>query len=137
MLEEQQRQREQWLAEKEQKEAAKRAKEAEENAEKERLLQKRREEREAKRQAKLDAIRRAEEEAAAEAERQVLNDPWTQDQQLAFETALLQFPYFMEKAERWASVADAVVGKSKNQCMARYKFLKDYVAKRKATAEAA
>ena len=137
MLEEQQRQREQWLAEKEQKEAAKRAKEAEENAERERLLQIRREEREAKRQAKLEAIRRAEEEAAAEAERQVLNDPWTQEQQLAFETALLQFPYFMEKTERWTSVANAVAGKSRNQCMARYKFLKEFVAKKRAALEAA
>ena len=137
LLEEQQRQREQWLLEKEQKEAAKRAKEAEEKAEKELLLQKRREEREARRHAKLAAIRKAEEEAATEAERQVLNDPWTQEQQLAFEAALLQYPYYVEKSERWMMVANAVEGKSRNQCMARYKFLKEFVAKKKAVAEAA
>jgi hypothetical protein len=62
----------------------------------------------------------------------VLADPWTQEQQIAFENALLAYPNYLEKSERWSAVADSVEGKSRNQCMARYKFLKEFVAKKKA-----
>jgi hypothetical protein len=37
----------------------------------------------------------------------------------------------MDKTERWAKIAAAVGGKSRNQCMARYKFLKEFVAQKK------
>ena len=43
-----------------------------------------------------------------------------------------------EKEERWNSIAAQVDGKTRNQCMARYKFLKDLVRQRnRAAAEAA
>jgi hypothetical protein len=37
----------------------------------------------------------------------------------------------MEKSERWGKIAVAVGGKTRNQCMARYKFLKDFVTQKK------
>ena len=79
----------------------------------------------------MEAQRLAEEAEAAAAERQVLADPWTQEQQVAFETALLDYPFFVEKNERWMKIADRVQGKTRNQCIMRYKFLKEYVEKRK------
>lgn len=66
----------------------------------------------------------------------VLSDMWTQEQQTALKAALLQFPSSMEKAERWTKVAEQVEGKTKQQCLAWYKYLKDYVAKQKISATA-
>jgi hypothetical protein len=85
----------------------------------------------------MEAIRKQVAEAAAAAERQVLADPWTQEQQVAFEDALLCFPEHVEKAERWMQVAGRVEGKSRNECMARYKFLKEFVAKKRAIRKSA
>jgi hypothetical protein len=61
----------------------------------------------------------------------VLADPWSQEQQVAFETALLEFTSSMDKLERWTKIAKAVGDKSKNQCLARYKYLKEYVVQKK------
>jgi DnaJ family protein C protein 1 len=57
----------------------------------------------------------------------VLSDLWTQDQQLRFESALLTFTSDLVKRERWVKVAAAVGGKSVNQCLARYKYIKHFV----------
>lgn len=62
----------------------------------------------------------------------MLADPWTQEQQVSFETALLDYPSWLEKSERWTNIAESVDGKSRNQCMARYKFLKEFVSKKRA-----
>lgn len=61
----------------------------------------------------------------------VTSDIWTQEQQHAFETALLQFPSSVEKNERWNNIAANVEGKSRQQCLARYKFLKAWVGAQK------
>ena len=61
----------------------------------------------------------------------VMADVWTQEQQVAFEDALLEFTPLVEKHERWSCIANRVVGKNKNQCIMRYKFLKEYVALKK------
>lgn len=94
---------------------------------------KRKEEREARKAAKIAARLEAEAVARAEAEAKVLADPWTQEQQFAFEGALLDFTVNckFEKAERWARISERVDGKNRNQCLARYKFLKEYVKKQK------
>lgn len=65
-------------------------------------------------------------------EEKVLADPWTQDEQIAFENALLSYTPMLEKHERWSLIAAQVPGKSCNQCIFRYKFLKEYVALQKA-----
>jgi hypothetical protein len=64
----------------------------------------------------------------------VLADFWTQDQQLAFERALLQYPGGgnTDKLDRWKTIALSSEGKSVNQCISRYRYLKDYIATKKA-----
>ena len=65
-------------------------------------------------------------------------DVWSQAQQQQLETALAHFPMGMDKNERWASIAAAVPGKSKKQCVERFKFVKtQLLAKKKAEKKAA
>ena len=49
---------------------------------------------------------------------------WTQQQQRQLEAALREFPASMEKNDRWRSIAGAVSGKNKKECVARFKFLR-------------
>jgi DnaJ family protein C protein 2 len=58
----------------------------------------------------------------------VLEDEWTQDQQNALEMALLNYPPSVEKHERWTKIANEVPNKNKQQCLARYKYLKEFIA---------
>lgn len=60
------------------------------------------------------------------------NDKWTQEQQIAFENALLTAPYSKsfvgsqveaERYDRWCYIASKVEGKTMNQCLLRYKLL--------------
>ena len=64
------------------------------------------------------------------AEKIVLEDIWTQEQQIRFETALLQYTSSMEKWERWNKISLHVKDKTKNQCIMRYRYLKEYVYKK-------
>ena len=62
-------------------------------------------------------------------------DIWTQEQQNCLEIALLDAPYTtgesrLEKEQRWDFVASAVDGKSRNQCLNRYKLLKQMTKNR-------
>jgi hypothetical protein len=80
------------------------------------------------RKAEKEAKRRALEQAKQQAfESAVLADVWTQEQQVLFEQALLQFTLLTEKKERWTKIAEAVGCKSLQQCLARYKYLKALV----------
>lgn len=54
---------------------------------------------------------------------------WTQNQQKLLELALQQFP--RGTAERWDRIAKVVPGKSKEECMIRYKMLAELVQKKK------
>lgn len=58
----------------------------------------------------------------------VIQDLWTQEQQEMFEEALLKFTADIPKHDRWTSVAANVPGKSKQQCIARYKYIKQLVS---------
>lgn len=96
------------------------------------ILAKKRADKEQKRKAKEEE--RIAQHAAARAalEAIVLADIWTQEQQTAFESALLENTPMVEKHERWSNIAAAIPGgKTKNQCILRYKFLKEYVALKK------
>merc|ERR1711971_1184963 len=53
---------------------------------------------------------------------------WSQEQQRSLEVALAQFP--KGSAERWDRIAGKVEGKSKEQCMARFKQLAEQVKKK-------
>lgn len=54
---------------------------------------------------------------------------WSQQQQKALESALTQYP--KGSAERWDRIAGKVPGKTKEQCMARFKELAEIVKKKK------
>ncbi|CAM9565388.1 unnamed protein product [Ectocarpus sp. 12 AP-2014] len=70
--------------------------------------------------------------------REPREDVWSQAQQQQLETALARFPMGMDKNERWASISAAVPGKSKKQCVERFKFVKtQLLAKKKAEKKAA
>lgn len=57
---------------------------------------------------------------------------WSQEQQKCMEAALQRFPKGTE--DRWDRIAEAVPGKSKEECMIRFKFLVEQL-KRKKTEE--
>ena len=124
-----------WKRLKAERDAAKEAAEREERERVEKILAAKRAEREARRAARQK--RREEVEAArqAAAEEKARNDPWTQEQQDGFERACLEFTVAYEKEQRWNSIAAQVNGKTCNQCMARYKFLKDLIRQRRRSAE--
>ncbi|CAM9187553.1 unnamed protein product [Scytosiphon promiscuus] len=70
--------------------------------------------------------------------REPREDVWSQSQQQQLEAALARFPMGMDKNERWASISAAVPGKSKKQCVERFKFVKtQLLAKKKAEKKAA
>ena len=69
----------------------------------------------------------AEQERKKQFEQAIIEDEWTQAQQTAFELALLDNPASVEKHERWTKISQAVEGKNKQQCLARYKFLKEFI----------
>ncbi|KAL3221647.1 hypothetical protein MRX96_029275 [Rhipicephalus microplus] len=54
---------------------------------------------------------------------------WSQEQQKCMEAALQMFPKGTE--DRWDRIAEAVPGKSKEECMLRFKFLVEQLKRRK------
>ncbi|KAM3820804.1 dnaJ homolog subfamily C member 1 isoform 1-T1 [Vipera latastei] len=57
------------------------------------------------------------------------DDLWTQNQQKLLELALQQYP--KGTLERWDKIAKCVPGKSKEECMTRYKLLVELIQKKK------
>uniref|UniRef100_A0A3Q4HZ34 DnaJ homolog subfamily C member 1-like n=1 Tax=Neolamprologus brichardi TaxID=32507 RepID=A0A3Q4HZ34_NEOBR len=78
-----------------------------------------------RRQRDFDPAAVDEEEAEPQPEPTV----WTQNQQKLLELALQQFP--RGTPERWDRIAKVVPGKSKEECMIRYKILAELIQKRK------
>ena len=56
---------------------------------------------------------------------------WNADQQLQLEFALKKYPASMDKVERWNAIAEEVDGKSRKECVERYKFLREQVTAKK------
>lgn len=56
-------------------------------------------------------------------------DVWTQNQQKLLELALQQYP--RGTTERWDKIAKVVPGKTKEECMSRFKLLAELIQKRK------
>ena len=54
---------------------------------------------------------------------------WSQSQQKALEAALVQFP--KGTTERWERIANKVPGKTKDQCILRFKHLAEMIKKKK------
>jgi hypothetical protein len=61
-------------------------------------------------------------ESAAEKEATASPAEWSQDQQKALEAALKKFPASLG-VQRWDSISAAVSGKTKKDCVERYKFI--------------
>jgi len=80
----------------------------------------------AKENGKTAAPKEAAKEAPKEAPKE---DEWTQEQQKQLELALKKFPASMEAQERWTKIAEAVPGKTKKQCVDRFKMLRDAIKK--------
>lgn len=131
LKEQKQREHEEFLAQKAIKDAKKKAAEEAEAALLAEAAAKRKAEREQRKKEKLAQRAAAQEAARLAAEKAVLEDIWTQEQQIRFESALLDCPSSMDKWERWSRVANHVGDKTKNQCIMRYRYLKEYVIKKK------
>lgn len=56
-------------------------------------------------------------------------EDWDQKQQKFFEQALISFPKTAE--ERWTKIAECVPGKTKEECIARYRFLSSKVLQKR------
>jgi len=54
-------------------------------------------------------------------------DEWTDDEDKLLQEALAKFPATMDKNERWTSIAKMVTGKSKKQCVQRFKYIRDAI----------
>jgi len=57
------------------------------------------------------------------------DEAWTDDQQKNLETALKKYPASMQANQRWTSIAKDVKGKTKKQCIDRYKYLSSLIRK--------
>lgn len=55
------------------------------------------------------------------------SDEWTEAQQHALDLALKAFPTTMDKKERWTSIANAVDGRTLNECIDRFKYLSQLI----------
>ncbi|XP_060941110.1 dnaJ homolog subfamily C member 1 [Limanda limanda] len=84
-----------------------------------------------RRQRDFDPAAAEEEDESEPQENRDKADPasWTQNQQKLLELALQQFP--RGTIERWDRIARVVPGKTKEECMIRYKMLAELVQKRK------
>ncbi|CDJ59422.1 DnaJ domain-containing protein, putative [Eimeria maxima] len=49
---------------------------------------------------------------------------WTREQQIALESALAKFPSTMPPQERWSAIAEEVPGKTRKECVERFKQIR-------------
>ena len=57
-------------------------------------------------------------------------DDWSERQQKEFEAALKKYPSSLSANERWSSISNCVDGKTKKQCVDRYKYLSSLIKKK-------
>lgn len=50
-------------------------------------------------------------------------DFWSEDQQKALENALKKYPNTLAANERWAKISSSVTGKTKKECVDRFKYI--------------
>lgn len=58
-------------------------------------------------------------------------DIWSEEQQKALEVSLKKYPSSLPANDRWSSISKDVEGKTKKQCVERYKFLSQLIKKNK------
>eukprot|EP00555_Chaetoceros_dichaeta_P012763 CAMPEP_0198257088 /NCGR_PEP_ID=MMETSP1447-20131203/6842_1 /TAXON_ID=420782 /ORGANISM="Chaetoceros dichaeta, Strain CCMP1751" /LENGTH=673 /DNA_ID=CAMNT_0043943895 /DNA_START=86 /DNA_END=2107 /DNA_ORIENTATION=+ len=57
-------------------------------------------------------------------------NPWTDDQVKQLQKGLSKFPASMDKNERWAQISQGVTGKTKKECVQRFKVIRANLLKR-------
>jgi len=62
---------------------------------------------------------------------QTVTDEWSTEQQKQLEEAMRKYPATLTPAERWTKIAEVVEGKTKQQCVARFKYIRELIAKKK------
>eukprot|EP00929_Paragymnodinium_shiwhaense_P039741 TRINITY_DN2083_c0_g1_i1.p1 TRINITY_DN2083_c0_g1~~TRINITY_DN2083_c0_g1_i1.p1 ORF type:complete len:663 (-),score=268.28 TRINITY_DN2083_c0_g1_i1:210-2198(-) len=67
--------------------------------------------------------------APAAAAEKPASEEWSAEQQKALETALQKHPATLDKNERWRLIADDVPGKTKAQCVERFKWIREQLKK--------
>ena len=58
-------------------------------------------------------------------------EEWSPEQQKQLEEGMKKFPASLPAAERWAKIAEHVDGKTKQQCVARFKYIRELIALKK------
>lgn len=58
-------------------------------------------------------------------------EAWTPEQQKLLEEAMRKHPPTQVPAERWVKIAEEIPGKNKQQCVARFKYIRELIAKKK------
>lgn len=58
-------------------------------------------------------------------------DVWTEDQDKLLQEGLANNPATMDKNERWTNIANCVPGKTKKQCVARFKAIREAIMNKK------
>jgi len=71
--------------------------------------------------AKLDAVDRAVKRKKDEKK----ETEWTEEQDKELQQGLAKFPSTLDKNERWTSIAKCVEGKTKKECVQRFKAIRD------------
>ena len=56
---------------------------------------------------------------------------WTEEQDKQLQEGLAKFPATMDKNERWTSIANGVPGKTKKDCVQRFKAIRDAIKNKK------
>jgi hypothetical protein len=56
---------------------------------------------------------------------------WSPEQQKQLEEGMKKFPASLPTAERWGLIAENVEGKTKQQCVARFKYIRELIASKK------
>ncbi len=70
-----------------------------------------------------DAEKKVAEEKKTEATAKSDEDFWSEDQQKALENALKKYPNSIPANERWLKISQDVPGKTKKQCVDRFKYI--------------
>jgi len=58
-------------------------------------------------------------------------EDWSPDQQKEFEVALKKYPGTLPPNERWDSISQEVNGKTRQQCVARFKYIRELLSSKK------
>ena len=59
------------------------------------------------------------------------SEEWSPLQQKQLEDAMRKYPATMTPSERWSAIANDVEGKTKPQCVARFKYIRELISKKK------